>query len=134
SVTLADRGEHVELVVSDTGVGIPSQELPHVFERFHRVRGTEGRTHEGTGIGLALVNEVVKLHGGEVTAASEPGQGSVFTVRIPTGSAHLPRERIGAARTRVSTERGAAPFVEEALRGLPDPGSPLADQPTVSMG
>jgi PAS domain S-box-containing protein len=134
SVTLADRGEHVELVVSDTGVGIPPGELRHVFERFHRVRGTEGRTHEGTGIGLALVSELVKLHGGEVTATSEPGRGSAFRVRIPTGSAHLPRERIGAARTSASTDLGAAPFVEEALRWLPDADSTVPDQPTASPG
>src|SRR5262249_16227623 len=69
-------GEHVELAVRDTGVGIPEAELPHVFERFQRVRGTRARTHEGTGIGLALVQELVKLHGGGVRVESRVGEGS----------------------------------------------------------
>ena len=59
------------LEVADTGVGIPRQELPRLFERFHRVEGAQGRTHEGSGIGLALVQELVKLHGGTIDATSE---------------------------------------------------------------
>ena len=74
----------------------PGQELPHVFERFHRVEGIQGRTHEGTGIGLALVQELVRLHGGSVTVVSQPGAGSTFTVTIPSGAAHLPADRVGA--------------------------------------
>ena len=120
TVHLRQRGDAVELAVRDTGVGIPAADLPHVFERFHRVRGVEGRTHEGTGIGLALVTELVKLHGGQVAVASEPGRGSTFTVTIPTGSAHLPAERIGAKRHVTSTALGAMPYVEEALRWLSD--------------
>src|SRR5262245_65935503 len=80
TVGLRERAEAVELVVADTGVGIPASDLPRVFERFHRVRGVESRTHEGTGIGLALVAELVKLHGGRITVESEPGRGSTFTV------------------------------------------------------
>ena len=71
--------------------------MPRLFERFHRVEGARGRTHEGTGIGLALVQELVKLHGGSIFVESELGRGSTFTVHIPFGTAHLPRERIGAA-------------------------------------
>ncbi len=127
TVSLVDCGDAVELAVRDTGVGIPPEELPHVFERFHRVRGTEGRTHEGTGIGLALVSELIHIHGGDVRVESELGVGSTFTVRIPTGSAHLPADRIGAARTRVSTALGTTPFVEEAVRWLPDENAPLGD-------
>src|SRR5262249_38097483 len=82
-VSLEEREGWVHLTVADTGTGIPSEALPHVFERFHRVRGTEGRTHEGTGIGLALVSELVKLHGGRVSVESTLGRGSRFTVRIP---------------------------------------------------
>jgi len=126
TVSLTEQDGQIRLAVRDTGVGIPHHELPHVFERFHRVRGTEGRTHEGTGIGLALVSELVKLHGGGVTVESEVGEGSTFTVSIPTGSAHLPNDRIGAKRTRASTAIGAAPFVEEALRWLPDTTLPAA--------
>src|SRR3984957_569104 len=120
-VTLRWCGERVELWVSDTGVGIPEPELPKIFERFHRVRGARSRTHEGTGIGLALVQELVRLHGGEITVRSQEGHGTAFTISIPSGSRHLPPERIGAERTLASTSRGAAPYVEEALRWLPQP-------------
>jgi len=66
-------GDRVELSVSDTGTGIPEAELPRVFERFHRVAGARGRSFEGSGIGLALVHELVRLHGGEVRVQSEVG-------------------------------------------------------------
>ncbi len=111
-------GNEVELSVSDTGVGIPAPELPRVFERFHRVDGQPGRTQEGTGIGLALVHELARLHGGRVTVESAPGKGSKFTVAIPTGSAHLAPERIGGERMLASTEIRAEAFVQEALRWL----------------
>src|SRR3712207_6779877 len=67
-----------ELTVSDTGVGIPAEELPRIFERFHRVEAARRRTYEGTGIGLALVQELVKLHAGSIRAQSTYGQGSTF--------------------------------------------------------
>jgi signal transduction histidine kinase/DNA-binding response OmpR family regulator len=120
TVSLGRDGGSIVLAVSDTGVGIPEEELPHVFERFHRVDGIEGRTHEGTGIGLALVQELARLHGGSVGAVSRPGAGSTFTVTIPSGSTHLPADRIDAAKRTVPTAVGATPFVEEALRWLPD--------------
>jgi signal transduction histidine kinase len=87
AVRLDDRGDTLDLIVSDTGAGIPAAELTQVFERFHRVPGTRARTHEGTGIGLALVKELVKLHGGTISVESEVGVGSTFTVTIPRGSA-----------------------------------------------
>ncbi|MGA8552597.1 MAG: ATP-binding protein [Stellaceae bacterium] len=108
----------VELSVRDTGVGIPPAELPRLFERFHRVEGQAGRTQEGTGIGLALVHELVRLHGGKITVESAPGRGSTFTVAIPSGSAHLPAERIGRAAIAAATEIRAEAFVEEARRWL----------------
>jgi signal transduction histidine kinase len=120
AVALRWAGDHVELAVRDTGTGIPENEMPHIFERFHRVRGAQARTHEGTGIGLALVQELVKLHGGTVVVASTVGHGSTFTVSIPTGSAHLPPERIGATRTLTSTALAGEAYVEEAARWLPE--------------
>jgi len=118
TVRVEELRDMVQLSVSDTGVGIPEQELPHLFERFHRVEGTHGRTHEGTGIGLALVHELVKLHGGAVGVSSELGRGSTFTVTVPFGTQHLPQDRIGAARSR-STSLQAEAYVQEALRWLP---------------
>ncbi len=123
----AAAGE-VELSVKDTGVGIPVHELPRLFERFHRVEGQPGRTQEGTGIGLALVHDLVRLHGGRVTVESMPGAGSTFKVTIPTGSAHLPAERIGGQRELAPTEIRAEAFVQEALRWL---NVETAAEPTV---
>lgn len=126
NVTLREAGPNVELEVSDTGTGIPEAELSHLFERFHRVKGARGRSYEGSGIGLALVQELVKMHGGTVQVSSELGRGSTFTVSIPTGSAHLPSDRLGAARTLASTGLHSEAYVEEALKWLPD-GSPPTD-------
>ena len=119
-VSLRAVGPSVELSVRDTGTGIPEEEIPHVFERFHRVRGARARTHEGTGIGLALVQELAKLHGGSVAVESAPERGSTFTVSVPLGRDHLPADRIGRPRTLASTALGALPFLEEAARWLPE--------------
>lgn len=110
---------HFILTVQDTGTGIPAEELSHIFERFHRVKGARGRSYEGSGIGLALVQELVHLHGGTIEVSSVIDQGTTFTVAIPMGSAHLPCDRINADRTLTSTATGAMPYVEEALRWLP---------------
>jgi signal transduction histidine kinase len=119
-VRLAREGNSAVLEVADTGAGIPAGELPHLFERFHRVEGVRGRTHEGTGIGLAFVYELVKLHGGSIVADSTEGSGTTFRVSLPFGVGHLPAERVRATRTLTSTATGAQPFVQEALRWLPD--------------
>ena len=109
-----------EMVVSDTGTGIPADALPRLFERFHRVEGAKGRSYEGSGIGLALVQELVRLHGGQVRVKSRIDEGSTFTVSIPLGRDHLPQERISSATTPATAESRAAAFVEEALRWIPD--------------
>ncbi len=124
AVTLRQVDGAVELRVRDSGTGIPAEEVPRLFERFHRVESSRGRTHEGSGIGLALVQELVKLHGGFVVVESVVGEGSTFTVRVPLGSSHLPADQIGAARAADSTVMGAGPYVEEALRWLPDEEPP----------
>ncbi|HET7541951.1 MAG TPA: ATP-binding protein [Polyangiaceae bacterium] len=123
-VQLRALGDRVELCVADTGVGIAEAELARVFERFHRVRHAHARTQEGTGIGLALVQELARLHGGAVSVESEEGRGATFTVSIRTGTAHLPAERISAPRQLPATSLGATPFLEEALRWLPDSKRP----------
>lgn len=120
AVSLRWLGPQVELVVRDTGTGIPPKELPHVFKRFHRVQGARSRTHEGSGIGLALVQELVKLHGGTITAESTLDQGTTFTLLLPTGSAHLPREHLAMNRRQAPTSMGVTPYLEEARRWSPD--------------
>src|SRR5436190_4080153 len=101
-----------------------------MFERFHRVRNARSRTHEGTGIGLALVQELARLHGGDVSVTSQEGRGTTFTVHLPRGKAHLPGDRIQAERQLSSTSLGTMPFLEEARRSLPadvapDLGAPV---------
>jgi signal transduction histidine kinase/CheY-like chemotaxis protein len=113
-------GAAAELTVRDTGTGIPAEELPRLFERFHRIEGAKGRTFEGSGIGLALVSELVKQHGGTIEVASEVGRGSSFTVRIPFGASHLPRERVAAGQDELSSGTRARAYVQEALRWLPE--------------
>jgi PAS domain S-box-containing protein len=121
-ITVRQRvvGENIELQVEDTGTGIPESELGNVFKRFHRIEGTQGRTHEGTGIGLALVQELAKLHGGSLRLESVYGQGSTFTISIKRGKQHLPSDRIASGSTLTPTSIRADAFVEEALRWLPD--------------
>ena len=113
----------VVLTVHDTGVGIAPEELPHVFERFHRVPNARSRTYEGTGIGLTLVQELVKLHGGTIMATSTVDVGTTVTVSLPTGSAHLSSDQIGPRRdendVKASLGLRSASYIGEALRWLP---------------
>lgn len=121
SVSLhAAEHDTVELVVRDTGTGIAKHELPRLFERFHRIEGARGRSYEGSGIGLALVHELVRMHAGTLSVDSEPGQGSQFRVAINLGTAHLPAEQIDLQQADRPPALRADVFVEEALRWLPD--------------
>jgi PAS domain S-box-containing protein len=130
AVRLRREGAQAVLEVADTGVGVPAAELPRLFERFHRVEGSQARTHEGSGIGLALVQELVKLHAATIDVSSTPGQGTAFVVRLPFGSAHLAADRIKAQHTSNSKVLGAQAFVQEALRWLPDTAGTTASDVT----
>ena len=123
-VKLTWQQAHVQLMVSDTGVGIAAEHLPHVFDRFHRVEQSRKRTQEGSGIGLALVREIVAMHGGSASVNSRENEGTTFTVTIPIGVAHLPPERIGHRHGGAPPTIAATPYVQEALRWLPAPPSP----------
>ena len=85
---------HVSIRISDTGIGIPAEKIPKIFDRFYQVDGSHTREQEGTGIGLSLTRELVELHKGAITVESEEGRGSAFTVRLPLGKAHLLPEEI----------------------------------------
>jgi PAS domain S-box-containing protein len=113
TVSILKKGDHVQLSVADTGIGIPEKDLPKMFERFHRVENNTGRTHEGTGIGLSLVAELVKLHHGTIAVESKIGKGSTFTVSIPVGKEHLPADRITESDTDFHSTLSDA-FVTEA--------------------
>ena len=117
-VELWREGAVAKLEVSDTGVGMPEADLPRIFERFYRAEASGGRSIEGTGIGLALVQELVKLHGGSIEAKSELGNGSTFTISIPIGIP-LDLEKRQSASRDISPSVLADGYVEEALRWLP---------------
>jgi len=126
-VALTPRDDGVELTVRDTGVGIPPEETSRVFEQFHRVRGSRSRTHEGMGIGLALVSELVRLHAGTIAVESEVGVGSTFTVKVPYGTAHLPPEHVHSDAGALPSVEASTPYVQEALAWLPDETAPQQD-------
>jgi len=127
-VSLRAVDGNVLLSVADSGTGIPEAELPHLFERFHRVQGANGRSYEGTGIGLAMVQELVKLHGGTVAVGSCLGAGSTFTVSLPLGAAHLPPDSI-ITPTFASTRLGPTPFIDEASQWLNVAGKAAEETP-----
>lgn len=119
TVRASDDGKSAELRVSDTGSGIPEAELHKLFGRFQRIEGVRGRSFEGSGIGLALVNELVKLHGGTISAQSTEGSGTTLTVHLPFGKAHLPQEKVRDARESQHRPSQAAAYVGEAMQWLP---------------
>jgi len=139
--TLPSNGNPAAILsITDTGCGVPEQEVPRLFERFHRVESSVGRSYEGSGIGLALTFELVKMHGGSINVDSQQDKGSTFSVYVPLGRSHLPRDRILSSASAAScssaidsdsvfgTDSSSAgtpelsavslPFVEEARRWL----------------
>lgn len=132
-VSVRAEGVHAVLRVRDSGTGIPQSELPLIFERFHRVEGARGRAVDGTGIGLAFVNELVRLHQGTIAVDSTVGTGTCFTVRVPLGAAHLPAAQIGAAPGQPATAAVVDSFVSEVLGWVPNDAREAAEA-AVSAG
>lgn len=122
AVRVSVRGErtHAVVTVADSGIGVPEAEVPRLFERFHRIENARSRSNEGSGIGLALVQELVALHGGTIRAESAEGEGTVFTIRVPFGTAHLAPDSVVAETGGTTASATADPYVQEALRWLPD--------------
>ena len=85
SVQMKDRSEieRIEIDIQDTGIGIRSEDLPKIFDRFHQVDGTPTREYEGSGLGLAIVKQLIDMLGGEIRVSSEFGKGSTFTIVLP---------------------------------------------------
>ena len=115
-VSLKTEGSQVKLSVKDTGIGIPEDELENIFQRFHRIQTVQGRSQEGTGIGLSLVQELVMLHQGSINVESKLGKGSVFTVYIPLGKQHLPKEAIGEESVKTNLFKHVDAYISEALK------------------
>ncbi|MGI4748930.1 MAG: ATP-binding protein [Janthinobacterium lividum] len=122
AVSLVREEEAVALIVRDTGIGIPAAEIPRIFERFHRVDDRRGRSHEGSGIGLALVESLVHLHDGTIAVSSVVDQGTVFRVTLPLGHAHLAASTVLNDPAEIQATRHAMAdiYADEAVRWLPD--------------
>ena len=118
-VRLTAAGGQAVLTVADTGCGIPAAHLPLIFDRFHQADASASRHHEGAGIGLALVKELVALHQGRIAVASTEGAGTTFTVYFPLGDSHLAaEEKRPLAPAEASSADASAP-VRPVLPGLP---------------
>jgi PAS domain S-box-containing protein len=126
-ITVGVERDGTDAVVSiaDSGIGVAATEMPRLFERFHRIENARARSTEGSGIGLALVRELVGLHGGAITADSREGAGTTFTIRLPFGASHLSTDELAApSGTRANPRVIGEPYVQEALRWLPGAAEP----------
>ncbi len=115
SVTVQPVGGNCILQVKDTGIGIVKEQLTHLFERFRQAEGSENRSYEGSGLGLALVKELVELHGGRVTVESVYGEGTTFTVWLVSGTAHLPPKQILEAKSELNISRASVELADLEL-------------------
>jgi PAS domain S-box-containing protein len=134
-VTARADGDTAVITVADTGTGVAEDEMPRLFERFHRIENARSRSNEGSGIGLALVQELIGLHGGTIAAESTAGKGTTFTIRLPFGHAHLPEYALVPPDESPARPMNADPFLQEALRWLPGEGGPaLTAEPVPEPG
>lgn len=106
--------------VTDTGMGIKADQLPHLFERFRQAEGSSTKDFAGTGLGLSLVKEIVSLHGGELTVKSEYGKGSTFTVNLPLGKEHLDEKSLVQGQPGSASGPSALQPVVDVREGLAD--------------
>jgi len=112
-VTVRKDERNSNIIISDTGVGIPKEKISKIFDRFYQVDGSHTREQEGSGVGLSLTKELVELHRGKIEVESEEGKGSTFAVSIPLGKEHLSPEEI------VEKEK-AQDFEDEKLKPVYD--------------
>ncbi len=115
TISVQPAGKNCTLQVQDTGIGIIKEQIPHLFERFRQAEGSENRSYEGTGLGLALVKELVELHGGEVTLESVYGEGTTFTVLLVSGTDHLPQESVLEIPQEININRAAVELADLEL-------------------
>ncbi len=121
SISIGVRAEEdgAVVTVADTGIGVAATEIPRLFERFHRIENARARSNEGSGIGLALVKELVDLHGGSIVASSTQDVGTTFTIRLPFGTANLPADQVATSDANRGSSAVAEPYLQEALRWMP---------------
>src|SRR5262249_28145916 len=131
-VGISEHKYEAVISVRDTGLGIPADKLPHIFDRFYQVDSSTTRSAEGTGIGLSLVKDFVDLHHGTIGVTSEPGRGTMFTVRLRLGTSHLAPAEI-VPESPAPPEPVEVPF--DANNGYgessPTPGADDSGQPII---
>ncbi|BBD65078.1 multi-sensor hybrid histidine kinase [Nostoc commune NIES-4072] len=120
NVRLKSERDRCILQVQDTGIGIVKEQIPHLFERFRQAEGSANRSYEGSGLGLALVKELVELHGGQVTVESVYGQGTTFSLWLMTGNAHLPTQQVLETPTELNTSRASVELADLELVSTTD--------------
>lgn len=129
TIKVQPAGDHIRVQVTDTGIGIRPEQIPHLFERFRQAEGSVSRSHEGSGLGLALIKELVDLHGGQISVQSIYNEGSTFTVWLQTGTAHLPLDQVLEVGTELQSSRAAVELadleIEEATSEFPGLSSHL---------
>jgi class 3 adenylate cyclase len=121
TVKAEPAGDHVRMQVIDTGIGIRKEQIPHLFERFRQAEGSLNRSYEGSGLGLALVKELVELHGGQISVESVYSEGTTFTVWLQTGTSHLPLEQVLEVPIEIQSSRAAVELADL------EPELPLTD-------
>lgn len=132
TVSLEPEGNYCRLQVADTGIGIKQEQLPHLFERFRQAEGSANRSFEGSGLGLALVKELVELHHGRITVESEYGRGTTFTVWLQMGNLHLPPEQVLDVPAEFDARRAAVELADVEV-DLPDVQIDDVNMPEVLM-
>lgn len=133
-VKVTSNGDRALVTISDTGTGISENDLPRLFERFQRLEGARRRSHEGSGIGLALVRELVEMHAGSIDVESRLGAGTTFTISVPFGRQHLAPDRIAESTNPIALQESAAAYVEEAMNWFPRQRRGRAPQPAKGNG
>ncbi|MEH2046577.1 response regulator [Nostoc sp.] len=115
ALRLKSERDRCILQVQDTGIGIVKEQIPYLFERFRQAEGSANRSYEGSGLGLALVKELVELHGGQVSVESVYGEGTTFSLWLVTGNAHLPAQQVLETPTELNTSRASVELADLEL-------------------
>lgn len=112
TIKVEPAGDHVRMQVIDTGIGIRTEQIPHLFERFQQAEGSVNRSYEGSGLGLALVKELVELHKGQISVESVYSRGTTFTVWLQAGASHLPLDQVLEVPTEIQSSRAAVELAD----------------------
>lgn len=131
SVKIEPAGDHIRIQVIDNGIGIRKEQIPHLFERFRQAEGSVNRSYEGSGLGLALVKELVELHGGQISVESIYSKGTTFTVWLQTGTAHLPLEQVLEVPTEIQSSRAAVELAYLEIESPEEELEELNEEPKV---